>query len=169
LNTITAENLPEYVYLHADEDLVFSEEKTRVVHNSNLYSEEYIGMQDNPGLTEGHIDENGELKNYKFTNRESNEFFLVYSYTYEEGIYGVEFVSKNRTYPNTELTRHKQIYTYGWLNDEQFVYSVKGKGIYYYNAKTRVLRTLIEGNGNFKINGLEGTKLLYDDTSINLR
>ena len=38
-------------------------------------------------------------------------FYLTYSWTEEDGVFNVKFISKNREYPNSELIRHKQIYS----------------------------------------------------------
>ena len=170
LENLTAENIPENVYLHLDKDLVFSAEYRRKTLIPSEPYDEYLGMLDSEKIPLAYL-ENGaiDVREYLFSTKQTDDFLISYSYTNEEGIYDVKFISKNREYPNSELIRHKQIYTYGWIDNEQFVYSVKGKGIYCYNAKTRVLKTIIEGNKNFKIKGIQENVLLYDDTSIKIK
>lgn len=164
LKDITLENLPKYLYLHTDDDLVYEKEKERVANLEYYYEEENRNMVDDNYFLEEEYEET-----YRFSKITSNEFFMVYQYVPNEGIREVKFVSLSKKYPNSELIRHKQIYTYGWLNDEQFVYSVKQEGIYYYNAKTRVLKNLVSGNDNFEIKKVESDILFYDEKNIKLK
>lgn len=161
LSNLTSENIPKQVYLHTDDDLVFLTEQKRAAECLTYTDDAYVDL-----IYDEYVDL--EDVSFAFTGKQSKEFYLIYTME-TDGIKDVKFVSKNRTYPNSELIRHKKIYTYGWLNDEQFVYSVKGEGIYYYNAKTRALRTLVSGKENYEIKKLEGATLYYDDTSLNLR
>lgn len=169
LEKITKENLPQNVYLHTDTDLIFEQEKERIFKRDNLYNDSYIAMMEYDINIDGESLNDEELKDkYKFTDIKSNEFNLIFSYAVQDEISGIQFVSKNRNYPNSELIRHKKIYRYGWINDEQFIYSVKEQGIYLYNPKRREVKTLIEGNEDFYIKGIEDGKLLYDDKKLNL-
>ena len=123
LENINAQNLPKHVYIH-NGDLVFLIESERVSAKIRYTSEEYMNMVDENYFLEE------EYGTFCFTEKESNLFYLEYQYVVDEGIREVKFVSKDNKYPNSELIRHTQIYTYGWINDEQFVYSVKQEGIY---------------------------------------
>lgn len=167
LEDITENNLPENVYLYTKQDLVFLYEIKRVGYISSIHSAEFIEMQDEPGATQKSA--TAETKKYKFTDKKSENFDILYSYTKDEGIYGVKFVSKTGKYPDSELIRHKQIYTYGWKDDDVFIYSVKSEGIYSYNAKTRQIDKIIEGAGDFYIKGLNENVLIYDNAKINLK
>lgn len=165
LDNISEENLPEHVYLHTDEDLVFLQEKERAYYTTKYDLEEYYNM----------IDENDYIReetgnNTCFTDKQSNLFYLEY-YIHEEkdGIREVKFVSKDRENPNSELIRHKKINSYGWLNDEEFVYSVNQEGIYSYNAKTRELKAIITGKEKYEIKKIEDNILYYDETKIKLK
>ena len=169
LEKITRENLPEHVYLKTDKDLVFEVEKNRATHRASLYNEEIIEMQECIGNKVVKNYDDFEEIDYDFSDYKSNKFNLIYSYTEDEGIYGVQFVSKNREYPDSELIRHRQIYTYGWINNEEFIYSVKGEGIYLYNAITRELSTLMEGTEDYFIKGIDNNYLLYDDGKLNIK
>lgn len=164
LKDITLDNLPKYLYLHTDDDLIYEKEKERVANLEYYYEEENRNMVDDNYFLEEEYE-----KTYRFSEIKSNEFFLVYQYVPNEGIREVKFISLSKKYPNSELIRHKQIYTYGWINNEQFVYSVKQEGIYYYNAKTRVLKNLISGNDNFEIKKIESDILFYDEKNVKLK
>ena len=52
------------------------------------------------------------------------------------------------------------------LNDEIFVYSIQGKGIYVYNAPTKETREIVSGSDAFKINKVENNIIYYDNKQI---
>ena len=54
------------------------------------------------------------------------------------------------------------------LNDEIFVYSIQGKGIYIYNAVTKETREIVSGSDTFKINKVENNTIYYDKTQVTL-
>lgn len=166
LENIAEENLNGVIFLHTDIDLVFEDERKRISIKPYEPFDEYIAMLDNEHNVEI-IDEENPT-DYAFSSKQTEDFLISYEYTNDEGIYNVKFISKNRNYPNSELIKHKQVYTYGWLDNEQFLYSVKQEGIYCYNAKTRTLKTIIEGRQDFKIVKVENNTVFYDTTSIKL-
>ena len=168
LKTITKDNLPEYVYMHTDTDLVFSYETERVFKKNNSYSDSYISMMEYDSNVDQQSPYNYTENKFNFTDIKSEEFNMLFSYVMQDELYGIHFVSKNRDYPNSELIKHKKIYRYGWINNEQFIYSVKNQGIYMYNPKKRTIRTLAEGDGEFYIKGIENNKLIYDDKKLDL-
>lgn len=163
LESLNKENLPEQVYLHTNEDLVYLNEIERFTKQMTYNIEEYAQMAD-----ENDYKEENDEESYKFTENTSNKFRLVYEYVEGEGIRNVKFVSIDQTEPNSELIRHISINTYGWLDDERFLYSVKGEGIFCYNASTRKLKTIITGKQEYKIEKIDGNKIFYDDTSIEI-
>lgn len=78
----------------------------------------------------------------------------------------VRFISINKEFPNSEL---RETIDYGiWLDDYNFIYSVKNRGIYKYNLNSRIYSTIIEGNEKFQIYQLDGHTLQYDETSISV-
>ncbi len=154
--------MPPNVYLHTEEDLIQEAEIIRAGYEESIHNEDYIEMQNEPGA----IQSDKEVVNYQFTDYKSKDFDILYLYTDNDGIYNVRFVSKTREYPNSELIRHKQIYSYGWKDDSIFIYSVKGEGIFEYNAKTRTLDKIIEGIDDFLIKKIEDNTIFYDDTKI---
>ncbi|MBR6033554.1 MAG: hypothetical protein IKP28_02275 [Clostridia bacterium] len=167
LKDINESNIPQNVYLHTTEDLVFVAEQNRVSENIYTLSDEFMKMQDEELYFRILEDEESDV-NYNFSEAETGSFRIAYTYTTEDGIYGVKIISKDRKNPNSELIRHKQIYTYGWISEEEFVYSVKGQGIYCYNARTRELKTILEGDEIYKIKTFANNTIYYDNTKIKL-
>lgn len=76
-------------------------------------------------------------------------------------IYSVRFISIGEKYPNSELREY--ISSGIWADDYNFVYSVRGRGIFIYNAKDRTYKTVITGNKDFKIKRITSTGLYYDE------
>lgn len=84
----------------------------------------------------------------------------------------IRIKSKTKEYTNNELDDTIIISEYIWLDDTHLLYSVKGKGIYIYNAITRKTRTLIEGNDetyNVTDYDRESKVLKYDDKRVVIR
>ncbi len=52
------------------------------------------------------------------------------------------------------------------LNEEIFIYSVQGKGIYAYNASTTEKREIVSGSDTFKVNKVENNIIYYDNKQI---
>ncbi len=171
LSNINSENIPQNVYLHTDTDLIFEKEVSRQEIKSYMRTEEYMGMINNQHKVDIYYEkeENGgkteQKESYAFSNIDSKEFYLIYSYA-ENGVREVKFMSKTREYPDSELIRHKQIYMFGWINDEELLYSAKGEGIFIYNAKTRKLNTITTGTSTYEIKKVINNTVYYDDTSI---
>lgn len=135
-------------------DLVFKNESDR---NKSLNSTKYA------------------LENFiiaKYDDEENNNIiessdFLEYKTYGDENIFSVKFISKNKNYANSEL---KENINYGlWINDYLYVYSIKNKGIYLYNARTREYATLVTGNDEFKIISYENHILKYDEKQLNFK
>jgi hypothetical protein len=82
-----------------------------------------------------------------------------------EEILKLIFISKDGERPNRELTDN--IYTYTWFGSEAIIFSQQKKGIYYYNVNTGEKLTIEEdGSKNYKIVGLEGNVLKYDNEEV---
>lgn len=134
--------LPDYVFVE-NKDLVFEEEQNRVnrlddsTENNNFPS---FGVINNTSK---------KFKTYKK---------LVNS---DEKIYMLRFISIDDQNPNSELREY--MCNGIWLDDYNFVYSVKNRGIFIYNAEQRTYKTVITGSGHdYYINGIIGNKLKYD-------
>ena len=82
-----------------------------------------------------------------------------------EEILKLIFISKDGERPNRELSDN--IYTYTWFGSEAIIFSQQKKGIYYYNVNTGEKLTIEEdGSKNYKIVGLEGNVLKYDNEEV---
>ena len=75
------------------------------------------------------------------------------------------FVSIDRKAPNTEL---RESFTYGiWYDDNNFIYSITGKGIYMFDVVNQKYSTIKEGSEDFRIFGIENNStLIYDETQL---
>lgn len=139
--------IPQNIYIE-NSDSIFEAEQSRVntlddVSKNNNYSSE-------PAILN------------------TSEKFKTYKKQIDNSIqsYNVRFISIEGEYPNSEL---KESINQGmWIDNEQFIYSVKNRGIYIYNAKTRQYTNVITGNDEFRIYGIENNRLYYDETSIAL-
>lgn len=82
-------------------------------------------------------------------------------------IMSVYFISKDPAYPNCEL--NDNIESYVWLNDYCFVYSIYGRGIYYYDLKNQTKGVIVTGDETYQIKSYEDGVLRYDGTSRELQ
>ena len=79
-------------------------------------------------------------------------------------IYEMKFISKFDNTPNRELS--DTINSYLWLDNNNFLYSKKGKGMYVYNLETGTVRRILTGTEDYELKGFENGILKYDDTEI---
>lgn len=56
--------------------------------------------------------------------------------------------------------------SYLWLNDDNFAYSIKNKGIYRYNITTKETQIILEGMDEFNLVEYKNSYLKYDDKEI---
>lgn len=106
-------------------------------------------------------------ENQNENNKKSNNKFLDYKEYSDKNIFSVKFISKTKEYANSEL---KEYVNYGmWINENIYIYSIKNKGIYMYNAITRKYGTLIEGNDEFKLISCQNNIIKYDEKQIKLK
>ena len=138
---VKEESMPGYMFVE-DEDLVYVEEQNRLNtldDTSKSYNNSSAGII---------LNTSNEFKVYKKTlNR-------------DEGIYSVRFISIGEKYPNSELREY--ISCGIWADDYNFVYAVKGRGIFVYNVKERIYKTIITGSAEYKLEVLIDNKLYYD-------
>lgn len=78
-----------------------------------------------------------------------------------------EFYSTNKENIDSvlEINGLNNIYT---LNDEVFIYSIQGKGIYAYNAPNKETSEIVSGSETYKIDKVENNIIYYDNTQITL-
>lgn len=142
----TEQSLPDFVFFE-NEDLVFKAEQERVntlddTTSNNNYSSKIV------------LNTSNSFKIYKSKLSNDSEF------------YKIRFISINEQYPNSEL---REVISYGiWADDNNFVYSVKNRGIYVYNAQTRTYKTIKTGTDTFRIIGLENNILYYDNETLKI-
>lgn len=77
------------------------------------------------------------------------------------------FISQNPQFPNCELSEN--ISSYIWLNEYCFLYSIAGKGIYYYDLKSQVKGVIVTGSENFAIKSYEDGILKYDNRELEVK
>ena len=97
----------------------------------------------------------------------SNKFYLIKELL-TGGVYKVKFISIDKSCPDTEL--RESIDYWLWMDDYNFIYSIKNKGIYLYNLYSRKYTKIIEAtNEEFKLIEYKDNILKYDDKSIKLK
>lgn len=132
-------SLPEKMY-YENTDLVFENEKTRIATLDDY-------TQYNNLTTETILNTSNKYK----VNQDS------------EG--KVMFISINKQAPNRELRELADSAV--WYDDNTFIYSVSGKGIYMYDVQAQKYTTIVEGNDKYQIKVLtKENELIYDETSI---
>lgn len=141
-------NAPEYLFFE-DIDLVYENEMERY-ENKKIYYEE-----------------DGDIEYTEENLNSNNKIALKYTRT-DEGIKNIGFIFKEKDYPNSEILKNQNITSYLWLDDYQFIYGIKEKGIFIYNAQTRTTKTVIEGNEKYSLKKIENNILFYDEKNINL-
>lgn len=134
-------DLPETINF-INEDLVFLEELNRINTLDNYTQKDNFACNKVLNVSK-------KFKSYIDIN--SNQFC---------------FVSINKQVPNSEL---REEFTSGiWYQDDKFIYSINGKGIYIYYPEQRKYTTIIEGKENYELIKIEENKLYYDNKIIEL-
>lgn len=140
--------LPSAIFIQ-NNDLVYQSEITKL--------SKYFGKQ-------MQFDSNQAEKDIKY---QSNKF-IVYAKENSKGEYFLQLISKDKQNPDLEIKEY--VNSYIWLDDYNLVYSIKNKGIYLYNGKYRVYKTIVEGRDEeFNLVGYDDGILKYDEKSIKLR
>ncbi len=132
-------------------DSVFEAEKRRVSKNQNLLK---LCNEYKETLDQEKKDSIGENSNYDIYPELDNNGL----------IYEMKFISKFDNTPNRELS--DTINSYLWLDNNNFLYSKKGKGMYVYNLETGTVRRILTGTEDYELKGFENGILKYDDTEI---
>lgn len=109
------------------------------------------------------------LEKYSIDNPEynKNDKFLEYKKYSSSDTFSIFFISKTKEYANSELKEYANSGI--WISDYIYVYSIKNKGMYAYDVRTRQYVTLATGDEEFKIISYENNTLKYDDKEINLK
>ena len=82
-------------------------------------------------------------------------------------IYSMKFISTVNGNPNREL--NDSIDSYLWINNDTFLYSKKGKGIYSYDLENGVVTRFEEGTEDYDFKSFKNGILKYDDKQIMLQ
>lgn len=139
-------------------DNVFEAEKRRVETENNLETlctEFETALKEEIENEEELITKQSYYYNY-YIEKDNNENTIT---TY--------FISKDGNNVNREL--NEPIDTYVWVDNQYFIYSIFGVGLYSYNLADGVKTTLIESNKDFKINSYSQGILRFDNSEeINL-
>lgn len=134
-------------------DNVFEAEKRRI--------EKYNNLKDKCNEFEKSSEENDELH---YVKSSLYDFYIEYD---ERGFaVTTYFISKTGNEINREL--NEPINSYLWINDNYFVYSIKGKGIYSYDVINGNKQVLTEGSDNYLIRKFEDNIIYYDNTEISI-
>lgn len=145
---IQSDELPYNVFVN-NKDLVNEFEVERLNNNNNIISSAKL-----------------QRSNEDANTLQSNKFYTVKS-KIDDGAYKISFISINGEYENSELRESVDYYL--WVDDYNFIYSIKNKGIYLYNLKQRKYAEIVKGkNEEFKIIEYKNNVLKYDDKSIKL-
>ena len=89
-----------------------------------------------------------------------------YIYNLNSEIKEIRFYSIDKTLPDIELK--EDVYSFVWIDDQEFIYSIKNKGIYYYNLENKIKQELLLGEDEFYINNYEDGILEYDNKTIEI-
>ncbi len=138
-----------------DKNIYFEEELNTLRLRDDLIYSAQLGryVDNNPS---------NELKNQRF----SELYWDVCKYNSNNDISSLIFLSINEDLPDIEL--NEDIYTYIWLNDYSIFYSIKNKGIYFYDLKTKEKRELITGDDDFYIKSYNNHILKYDEEIVEI-
>lgn len=137
-------------------DLVYEAEKSRFEEANNLLTrcDEYL-----ESLSDKEKKRIGESMNYAiYPEKDANGY-----------ISSMNFISKFGRGPNREL--NDGIYSYLWINNDYFLFSKSGIGVYFYNLNTGKVQKVNElsGNDTYDLKEYKDGILKYDNKEIMLQ
>lgn len=135
------------VYIQ-DTDLVFDEEKDRVINSMMVRTEQGEN-----------VEEMYRIYGEKFAVRFEGELA-----SNEKGYKGPVFYSRDEEYPDTELEKTLVISSWVWYDDYNFIYSVDNDGIYLFNPVSNYNTKISDVTGEIQINSAGDGKIVYNDT-----
>lgn len=101
---------------------------------------------------------------------EADERSNIYNYYCETNnkseIISVRFYSLDDSFPYVELKEN--VYTLVWISDTEIIYSIKNKGIYYYNIQNNQKQEILKGEDEYNIVSYSNNILKYDDNEIQI-
>ena len=120
------------------------------------------------------IEQTEKCNEFKESLEDDQKALIGESFRYEiypmtdinENIYGMKFISLSEDNPDRELNDSMDYYM--WINNDNFIYSKEGKGIYIYSLIDGSVRRLLEGNDTYELKEYDNGILKYDDKQINV-
>ena len=154
------DNLPSYTYFNND-NLVYKNEysKTKTPLNRDYVISNFEGEKN---IYEINMSRN--IGEKQIIYEKYSESYVIYRSFNSDNTYKMYIISINADYPDSEIDEN--ISSYLWLDDTKFIYSIKNKGIYLYNATTRETSKIIEGQDNFEIKDYVNNKIYFDDKEM---
>jgi len=101
-----------------------------------------------------------------YTQEQLNEMGIDFSlrfYSYEEINQGPMFFSRDKSYPDSELSRTLVFSSYKWYDNNKIIYSIDYDGIYIYNCATRNGQKIIDIEEPIEINEAKDGKIVYNE------
>lgn len=83
--------------------------------------------------------------------------------TGESGYKGPYFLSRDKSYPDSELDRTLLISSFKWYDDYRVIYSVDNEGIYIYDCRSRQNILIQEIDDVVVINEVSSNQIIYND------
>lgn len=139
----------ENVYI-SDKNMIFELEKERV--NTDKISRIEQGEK---------VEEQYEMYGNDFAIRFKGD--LASS---ENGYKGPYFLSRDKSYPDSELDRTLVISSFKWYDNYRVIYSIDNEGIYIYDCRSRNNVLIKEINSTILINEVDNDKIVYNDNKI---
>lgn len=133
------------LYTNLDNDLVVEKEISRIVGEE---------MMRNP------VDPITEL--------DTDKYSFICSKTANGGYLDVKLYSKDKKSIDIEL-KDKYINNIFKFDENNYIYSVEGRGIYRLDINRRQYQTIVEGQDAFKINKIENNIIYYDGKQIEVK
>lgn len=134
----------------SDENSVFEEEKERLYNQSLSRTEQ----GDN-------LEQQYEMYGIDFAIR-----FKGNLAGNETGYKGPYFLSRDKSYPDSELDRTLVLSSFKWYDDYRVIYSVDNDGIYIYDCKSMQNILIEEIDDNIVINEVSNNQIIYNENKI---
>ena len=98
----------------------------------------------------------------------TEDYVVTYESTTDGGMQDVRFYSRNKEKVDLEL-KDRYINSIYRLDENNFIYTIAGRGIYRFNLESHEYQTIIEGNAAYNITSIENNIIYYDNTQIEIR
>ena len=132
-------------------DNIFNSEKRRIKKENEFSNncKEYMEKYESEDTRN-----RGNLYNYYAKLDTNDQIIAIY------------FIPNSNNYAKCEL--QDNVDTYIWLNEFCLAYSIKGKGIYYFDLANQVKGVIKTGDDDFEIKSYENNILTYGDNQISI-